>query len=765
VDSQHSDTTLSARALQTRETILQAARSLFLSRGYAGTRIGDITGQCGISRAGFYTYFKDKAEVFAALGQDAYRDIQTVVRGWDELGTHPTLDEVKAWVRTYFAYMDVHGAFVLSSSSWSYNNDAFRRGARRMEMHVAVPLGRALQARQSAPTFTAETLGLAVLALLDRAWYFVRPEGLPVGDDAMVTTVASIIMAVLDNVPWTSQTSVTSQTTSDAEQSPDVPQAHTTSSPAPSSRTAAPRRLPAALQSGGGAAEMTMGDIVADNAERFPDVAAYRFGSRFVTHRELRDRGTRLASAMAQLGLRRQDRIAVLGRNSIEYGELFAATQLSGITMATINFRLSPPEILDALRKVTPSIVFFDDEFAPVLADLAPQLSGVQQFVCIGDSLAPGMTRFEEFIAGGVADELPFVAQPGDLSCLLFTSGTTGASKCCMLGHRELRRIAYAVNVEMRTGSDDRGLINMPMFHFGAISIISGLHARGGTAVLQRQFDTAEALRLLASEGITVLHLAPVMLQALLEEPGAAAALGRVRSVVYSAAPMSPPTLRRALTTMPNAGFLNLYGQTEAIVSGLPRELHSVDTPEAERRLGSVGFPFPGVSVRIVDDDGIELPAGQPGEIVVRSDTLFRGYWNDQQATLATLRDGWCHTGDIGRIDEHGLLYLVDRKKDVIISGGENVYSPEVEDALRGFDEIANCAVVGTSDPRWGETVTAVVVLRPGEQLTLEDVRERLRGSLAQYKVPRRLIIVDELPVLPSGKIDKKRIRAAAADS
>ncbi|MCV7001553.1 AMP-binding protein [Mycolicibacterium alvei] len=749
---------MSPRALQTRDSILEAARSLFLSRGYGGTRINDITDKCGISRAGFYTYFKDKAEVFSALGQDAYRDAQTVVRAWETLGAHPALDEIKSWVSAYFAYMDIHGAFVLSSSSWSFSSNAFREGARRMEMHVAAPLGRALQARRRVPTSSTETLGLAVLALLDRAWYFVRPEGLPVEDDDMVTTVASLIMAVL------ADTSPTTESRRPVETTPSAQRFDIAPLPEPAVTTAPPQRTSTALLRSGGDVGMTMGDIVIDNANRFPDVAAYRLGSRFVSHRQLRDHGVRLASAMAEQGLRRQDRIAVLGRNSIEYGQLFAASQLSGIIMATINFRLSPPEILDALHRVTPSIVFCDDEFAPIVSQLAPQLSGVRQIVSLGTAPAPGMTRFDAFIAQGVPDELPFSARSDDIACLLFTSGTTGPSKCCMLGHRELRRIAFTANVEMRTGSDDRGLINMPMFHFGALAIISALHSRGGTAVLQPQFDTAEALRLVTDERISLLHLAPVMLQGLLDERGAHQVLGQVRTVVYSAAPMSPPTLRQALETMPHTGFLNLYGQTEAIVSGLPRELHSLDTPEAERRLGSVGFPFPGVSVRIIDDNGLDVPPGQPGEILVQSDSLFRGYWNDQPATLATLKDGWCHTGDVGRMDEYGLLYLVDRKKDVIISGGENVYSPEVEDALRGLDEVMDCAVVGAPDSRWGEAVTAVVVLRPDAQLTLDRVQERLRDTLARYKVPRRLAIVDELPVLPSGKIDKKRIRETVAD-
>lgn len=506
-----------------------------------------------------------------------------------------------------------------------------------------------------------------------------------------------------------------------------------------------------------GDAGMTMGDIVIDNAERFGDVAAYRLGEQQVTHAGLHDRAVQLVSAMVHAGVGHQDRIAVMSRNSVEFGELFAATQLSGIVMATVNFRLSQREVLDVLRRVTPSIVFYQDEFAPMIDEIASELTGVLRFVPFGS--------LEEFVAEGSPGELAFTARPADIACLLFTSGTTGASKCCILGHRELRRVAFVMNVEMRTGSDDRGLINMPMFHFGAIAIIGGLHARGGTVLLQRQFDPAEAVRLIAAHRITALHLAPVMVQAVLDEPGVADSLASVRTIVYAAAPMTPHTLRQALRTLPDAGFLNLYGQTETLGSGLPREFHDVNHPDAEHRLGSVGFPYPGVRIRIVGDDGCDVPVGDAGEIVVSSDSTFRGYWNDEAATQAVLRDGWCHTGDVGRFDANGLLYLVDRKKDVIITGGENVYSPEVEDAVLDVDGVAACAVVGAPDPKWGEAVCAVIVARPDAALTLEGVQDVVRQQLARYKVPRRLVFVDELPCLPSGKIDKKRLRVLVAES
>jgi acyl-CoA synthetase (AMP-forming)/AMP-acid ligase II len=502
--------------------------------------------------------------------------------------------------------------------------------------------------------------------------------------------------------------------------------------------------------------DMTLGDIVTDNAVRFSDVVAYRHGHRTVTHAQLRDRAVRLVSAMAAAGVQRQDRIAVLSRNSIEFGELNAAAQLSGIIMATINFRLSPPEMADALRRVAPSIVFCAEEFVPAIAD---SITG-PMLVIIGGEARPGIIEYERFIEQGRGGEPDLVARPDDIAYLLFTSGTTGASKCCILGQREMRRVALTMNNDMRCGSDDRGLINMPMFHFGALGIIGGLHARGGTVVLQQQFDVADAVRLIAGERITVLHLAPVMLNALVNHVGDRSAVESVRTVVYSAAPMTAAILRRALTVLPDAGFLNLYGQTEVIVSGLPREFHVLDAPNAAERLGSVGFPFAGTRLRVIDEDGGVVPVGQTGEIVVRSDSAFRGYWQDEVATQATLRDGWCRTGDMGRLDGYGLLYLMDRKKDVIISGGENIYSPEVEDAVCAVDGVTACAVVGVPDDRWGEAVCAVVVPRKGVSLTLDTVQEGVRQRLARYKVPRRLVLVADLPVLASGKVDKKQLRA-----
>ncbi|KJE22513.1 acyl-CoA synthetase (AMP-forming)/AMP-acid ligase II [Frankia torreyi] len=524
-----------------------------------------------------------------------------------------------------------------------------------------------------------------------------------------------------------------------------------------------------------------LADILHRNAERFGDVPAYLYEGRSVTHRELLRRATAIAAALARAGLRRQDRVALLGRNSIAFGEVLAAGQLSGLVIATVNFRLAAPEIARILTDAKPRAIFVDAEFLPIVAALRAEL-GLELVVRLDDPAAGSaggeVVGLAEFRDAALDDALPFAARPDDIACLIYTSGTTGRPKGCIMGQREMFRVGQTMNVEMRTGSDDRILLVMPLFHIGAMAMAFGLHARGGTAVLHRQFEPAALLATVPADGITVLHLAPSMLQAVLTEAGAGpgvadpapvGALRGVRSIVYSAAPITAPTLAAALAAMPDTGFLNLYGQTEVITSGLPRELHRGSGPDRDRRLTSVGFPYPDTEIRILDDDGVECPPGVPGEIVVASPAMFRGYWNDSATTGVTLADGWCHTGDVGVFDEEGLLHLVDRKKDVIISGGENIYSLEVEDAVLTHPAVVQCAVVGVPDERWGEAVCAVVVLAPGAEsgagaeLISGELREHVATRIARYKSPRYAVIVDELPVLPTGKIDKKALRARLA--
>jgi acyl-CoA synthetase (AMP-forming)/AMP-acid ligase II len=507
--------------------------------------------------------------------------------------------------------------------------------------------------------------------------------------------------------------------------------------------------------------DLAMGDTLVRNAAWFADTPAYVADGRALSHAQLYARAARLASALATAGVRRQDRVCLLGRNSIEYGEVLAAGQLSGIIVATVNFRLAGPEIASIVADASPRVLIADADYLLLVEEHRARLPSVELVIGIGAPSAGEVVGYENFIAAAPSADPPYLARPEDIALLVYTSGTTGRPKGCILGHRETRRAVQIMNVEIRAGSEDRILLVMPLFHIGAMFMGLGAHFRGGTAVLHRQFDPVTALDAIVAERITVLHLAPTMLQALLEAAAAwPDALAGVETVVYSAAPITSRTLAAAMRAMPGAGFLNLYGQTEVVSTGLPREFHvAADDERSRRRLRSVGMPFSGNEVRITREDGTRCPPGEAGEVCVRSAAMFRGYWNDSVATAEVLRDGWCHTGDIGVLDEDGLLYLVDRKKDVIISGGENIYSLEVEECLIGHPSVGQVAVIGVPDDKWGEAVTAVVVPAEGEVVVEADLREHVRSRLAGYKAPRHVFVADQLPVLATGKIDKKLLR------
>jgi len=503
----------------------------------------------------------------------------------------------------------------------------------------------------------------------------------------------------------------------------------------------------------------TLADTLEDNAQRFSNQAAYLMGEQSITHRQLLDRAKRIASAAENSGLQRQDRVGVLSMNNLAYGELMAACQWSGLILSTVNFRLAGPEIAHIIKDSTPSILFFEAQYAELLAGLREQLPSIATYVCI-DGHVDWASDYEAFIATGQPEGSSFCAREEDIAALIYTSGTTGKPKGCILGQREMRLGAQTMSIETRSGPNDRILLVMPLFHIGAMAMGMGIHFRGGTVVLHRQFDPAELLKAVNDDGVSILHLAPTLVQMVLDHPNLQDCdFSKLHTIVYSAAAMPLPLLKRGMELL-GPIFINLYGQTEVFSSGLLREQHRPDGSEQEKRwLTSVGQPFPGTRVRIEDDNGKLCPPEVAGEIVVQSTAMARGYWNNHKATLETFRDGWCYTGDVGLFDEDGMLYLVDRKKDVIISGGENIYSREVEDAILSNKAISECAVIGLADEKWGESVCAVVVMREGEQLSEADVIGHCQTMIASYKKPRTVIFADSIPKMPTGKIDKVSLR------
>jgi acyl-CoA synthetase (AMP-forming)/AMP-acid ligase II len=404
-------------------------------------------------------------------------------------------------------------------------------------------------------------------------------------------------------------------------------------------------------------------------------------------------------------------------------------------------------------------VLISEAAYRDTVAAMKPLLTSVEHFVCIGGD-CDFAGDYHALRDSGDPAGAPFRPRPEDVAFLIYTSGTTGRPKGVMLTQGGQVAAAEILGSDMRNCAADRLLIMMPLFHIGAKIIQLAQHWRAGTVVVQKGFDPEAVLAAIASHRITVTHMAPTMVQSLLASPSIEGAdTSSLRMIVYAAAPMPVPVLKHGLKVL-GPVFQQQFGQTEGVGTTLLAHQHRPDGTDRDREiLTSVGQASPRVGVRIVDDRGIDLPAGEVGEILLTSPGVMKGYWNNTAATLETLRDGWVHTGDVGRLDHEGYLYLVDRKKDMIISGGENIYSREVEEAVITHAAVSEVAVIGVADAKWGEAVMAVVVTRPGLTTTAADIIEHCRSLIASYKKPSHVTFVDEIVKLPSGKIDKVRLR------
>jgi acyl-CoA synthetase (AMP-forming)/AMP-acid ligase II len=505
---------------------------------------------------------------------------------------------------------------------------------------------------------------------------------------------------------------------------------------------------------------MTLREMIDRNARWYGDETAFVCEGVGVTHRQFLETANRIASALYGVDVRSQDRVSLLSMNSLGLALAYGACEAHGLVAATVNFRLAPPEMRYIINDAGSSVLIFESEFTDHIAQIRGELAAVRTYVCIGDAPA-WATPWDAFVASGDPAGPP-LPPPGadDLAYLIYTSGTTGRPKGCMLTHSAEAAMGALVAAAMGLGGEDRTLLMMPLFHIGAKAIALGQQWVGGTVHLHRKFDPLDVLRAIEAERITASHMAPMLVQALVEaQTRQPHDLSSLRKVIYSAAAMPPSLLRQALDVF-GPIFQQMYGQTEGVGTVLPIGAHRLDDdPKAQRRLTSIGHPFIGCEVSIRDGENEALPAEQIGEICLRGPPIMRGYWNNSAASLDALAGGWLHTGDVGMMDEDGYVYLVDRKKDVIISGGENIYSREVEEALISHPAVASAAVIGLPDPNWGEAVCAVVVVRPDQALTPEALIDHCRALIAGYKRPRRIIFTVEMPVLPSGKINKPALR------
>jgi acyl-CoA synthetase (AMP-forming)/AMP-acid ligase II len=498
-----------------------------------------------------------------------------------------------------------------------------------------------------------------------------------------------------------------------------------------------------------------LGDPLDHWARVRPDDPAITYGEQTLSWAQWRQRVARLTGALRASGVARGDRVAVLDLNHLATVELTLAASALGAVTVVVNFRWSPDQVRYALEDSRPVILFRGAQFAD-LATAAGAESLVPRLMTIGGE----NDGYESFLAGGQPDGGTY-AKPEDVCLLLYTSGTTGRPKGAELTHRGVTTHSEVSNSVLHMGTDDVSLVAMPLFHVGGSCYAqTGIQA-GAHTILLREPAPAAMFSAIA-RGATHAFLVPAIIHGVLAAgEQAIAAFGGLRVIAYGASPMPLPLLQEALSAWPKTGFLQVYGMTE--LSGAVTML----VPEAHRdeahpeRLDSVGLPLPGVEARVVDPVTLDdVTPGAAGEVWIRTVQAMRGYHNQAEATAEIkTADGWLRTGDIGRLDGAGFLYILDRIKDVIITGGENVYGPEVESVLNACPGVSEGVVIGIPDERWGEAVKAVVIPAAGSGLAAADVIAFCRERLAHYQCPASVDFVDDLPRNATGKVLKRALR------
>ncbi len=469
---------------------------------------------------------------------------------------------------------------------------------------------------------------------------------------------------------------------------------------------------------------------------------------------ELAERAQRLAVGLTELGVAPGDRVAVMMANSPEVGIAYNAIWRAGAVLTPVMFLLSVEDLQHVLRDSGAVAVITTPEFADKVREAAEGVDTVRWLISRDqvEGFIP-LAGLEEHEAGQIVPRAD-----GDLAALLYTGGTTGRSKGVMLTHESLYYTGRAGHESGHVPGLNRVLIPLPLSHaYGLVVTVVGMHSsEQGLGVLMRWFEPQAFLGLIQEHRLQIAAVVPTMLQLLLSQPLEDFDLSSLQYVTSGGAPLARETADEFIRRVPSVAIRQGYGLTEtaAVISS---------TPIGSERPGSVGLPLPGTEVRILDDEGQEVPRGEVGEICARSPGVMQGYWNAPEITREALRDGWLHTGDLGYRDEDGYLYIVDRKKDLIIRGGFNVYPRDIEDAMVEHPAVQTAGVVGRPDPRHGEEVVAFVALHPGSEVTGEELVDLARERIGGYKYPREVMVIDAVPLTPVGKVDRKALRTTLA--
>ena len=501
----------------------------------------------------------------------------------------------------------------------------------------------------------------------------------------------------------------------------------------------------------------TLADLSRAQAAALPGDVAMVFEGRETSYGALDRRANQVAGGFADERLSRGARVALLAKNTDTYYEILLGASKAGAVLVPVNWRLAPAEIAFIVNDSGAELMIVGAEFTGLVEDLRAELNSIGRVLAL-DGGHRAWPSFDDWRAGQSEVPPAAAARSGDVVVQMYTSGTTGDPKGARLTNGNICAELRAGYAAIQWRDDDVSLIVMPQFHiagtvWGAYGLFAGIRN-----VVMRDVDPAAVIELTARERITKLFLVPAVILFMLQRPEVGDAdFSSLRLIVYGASPIAQDLLRRAIAVF-KCGFCQVYGLTETTgaITYLPPADHHADDGA---RLLSCGKPYPSVEFRIVDADDNELPAGEIGEVATRSPMNMVGYWNLPEATDAALRGGWFHTGDAGYLDEDGYLYIHDRIQDMIISGGENVYPAEVENALFSHPAVADVAVIGVPDETWGEAVKAIVVKAPDAETSEDELVAHTRDRIAHFKAPRSVDFVAELPRNPSGKILKRELR------
>ncbi|WP_433592218.1 fatty-acid--CoA ligase FadD5 [Nocardia sp. CA-145437] len=496
---------------------------------------------------------------------------------------------------------------------------------------------------------------------------------------------------------------------------------------------------------------------IATHAAMRPGHVAFRFKGAETTWKQLHERSEKFADALSRRGVGFGDRVLILALNYTEYIEAVMGINALGAIAVPVNFRLTPPEVAYIVADSGAKAIVTDSVLQPLAVGVAGQAAELSTVVVINGRTGEGVLGYDELLAEPGEPHAPLDI-PEDTPCLImYTSGTTGSPKGAVLTHANMNAQALTCIRALEISPDSIGFCTSPLFHIAGLGSLAPYFMLGGTTVLHPlgAFDATEFLDAIEAEQATTAFCVPAQWQLICEEPTVKQRKLALRALSWGAAPASDTVLRAMADCFPDAFNVAVFGQTE--LSPITCVLEGKD---ALRKLGSVGLPIPTLQVRVVDDEMNDVAPGEIGEIVYRGPTLMQRYWNKPEATAEAFHGGWFHSGDLVRRDEEGFVYVVDRKKDMIISGGENIYCAEVENVLFAHPKIHEAAVVGRAHEKWGEVPVAVVALAAGiDELTLEELEPFLNESLARYKHPKHLVVVPELPRNASGKVVKVALR------